>query len=36
MSDDFIVLVPSDPKFAASPDAQRRVAAILKTACAYC
>jgi hypothetical protein len=30
MSDDFIVLVPSDSKFAASPDAQRRVAAILR------
>jgi hypothetical protein len=30
MSDDFIVLVPSDPKFAASLDAQKRVAAILR------
>lgn len=30
MSDDFIVLVPKDPGFAASTDAQKRVAAILR------
>jgi hypothetical protein len=30
MSDDFIALVPADPRFAASSDAQNRVAAILK------
>ena len=30
MSDDYIVLVPRDPKFVASSDAQKRVAAILR------
>jgi hypothetical protein len=30
MSDDFIVLVPSDPHFSATPDALKRVAAVLK------
>jgi hypothetical protein len=30
MSDDFIVLVPRDPSYAAPPDVQQRVAAVLK------
>jgi hypothetical protein len=35
MSDDFIVLVPRDPRFAASIDVQKRVTAVLRRLAPY-